>query len=65
MHDYRVLYGDRISNGEFRKFCGIGNIQTANKMLKKLFETKIGANKGSLYIIPSTINDRASIKNKK
>lgn len=58
MHDYRVLYGNRIGNREFREFCGVESISTANHMLKKLFKERIGKNKGSKYIIPEMKIDK-------
>ena len=55
MHDFRVLYGDHISNREFREFCGVGSWRTANEMLKKLFSNFTGEKKSRKYIIPSDI----------
>lgn len=55
MHDYRVLYGDEISNRQFREFVGVGSASTANKMLKRLFEKK-NSTKGTVYCIPKGIN---------
>ena len=55
MLDYRILYGDRITNHAFREFVGVSNIYTANHMLNKLFTGTEGKNKGRKYIIPPNI----------
>ena len=44
MHDYRALYGDEITNSQFREFAGVQSASTANKMLKRLFEKKNSTN---------------------
>lgn len=62
MSDYRVLYGDRISNREFREFVGVESIRTATKMLNRIIPEKIGKNKGTLYIIPTTFKTTGANK---
>ena len=62
LHDYRVLYGEVIGNREFREFCGVMSIRTANHILKSLLNQRIGKNKGSKYIIPEIIEGASKVK---
>ena len=52
MQDYRVLYGDEVTNRKFREFTGVRSASTAKRMLKRLCEQK-NATKGTVYCIPN------------
>lgn len=62
LYDYRALYGERISNREFRDFVGVDNIWTATKMLNRIAPEKIGKYKGTIHIIPSDIGEMKAAK---
>lgn len=51
MHDYRVLYGDEITNSQFREFVGVQSASTAKRMLQRVCEQK-NVTKGTIYRIP-------------
>lgn len=51
MRDYRVLYGEEITNRQFREFVGVSSASTAKRMLKRICEQK-NATKGTVYKIP-------------
>lgn len=47
-----MLWGERISNGEFREFMGIESEKTAYRLLKKLNFRSEGKFKDRTYLIP-------------
>lgn len=54
-HDYRVLYGNKITNREFRSFFLIDNPRIAQYILNTSNLQKVGSNRGTYYIIPEDI----------
>ncbi|MGN4126796.1 nuclease-related domain-containing protein [Lysinibacillus sphaericus] len=57
LHDYRLVVGNTVSNGEFRDFFGIPSDKVAYYLLKHLKFEVIGANKNRRYIIPESMLD--------
>lgn len=55
LRDYRILYGEWITNTAFRDFFGVESIQTANNMLNRLNLPSEGEKRGRKYRIPSQI----------
>jgi len=53
--DYRLLWGERISNGEFREFMGIECRKTAYRLLKSLNLETEGELRYKKYLIPRDI----------
>ena len=49
--DYKILYGNEITNVKFRQFTGIQNRTTAYKYLSKLGLPFIGNNRGRVYLL--------------
>ncbi|KGR80264.1 nuclease-related domain-containing protein [Ureibacillus manganicus] len=62
LDDYRLLWGDRISNREFREFIGLASQKTAYRILKILNFKSEGASKNKKYIIPRDIRERIDLK---
>ncbi|MFC7686577.1 nuclease-related domain-containing protein [Ureibacillus sp. GCM10028918] len=52
LHDYRLLWGERISNNEFREFVGIRSEKTAYRLLRKLNLNSEGNFKNRRYLVP-------------
>lgn len=59
LYDYRALYGEKITNRQFREFMGVENIWTATKMLNRAVPQKEGKNKGTVHFIPLEIRKSA------
>lgn len=57
LDDYRLLWGEQISNREFREFVGLTSEKTAFRILKSLNLKSIGANRNKKYIISSDIKN--------
>ncbi|MER2119838.1 MAG: nuclease-related domain-containing protein [Solibacillus sp.] len=55
LYHYRILFGDKISNREFRDFFGMVNIKTCSSILSRLGFEKCGSKRGTYYIIPENI----------
>lgn len=55
LQDYRLLWGNHISNREFREFVGLTSEKTAFRILNGLNMKSEGANKNRKYIISSII----------
>lgn len=55
LQDYRILYGEWITNAAFREFFGVKSIQTANKMLNRFNLQSQGEKRGRKYRIPLQI----------
>lgn len=51
LKDYKILYGNEITNARFRDFCGIGSPSTANNFLTRLQLPFKGKNKGRVYLL--------------
>lgn len=55
LHDYRLLWGERISKSRFCDYIGIDSPKTAYRLLSGLNLKTEGANRNRKYIIPSNI----------
>lgn len=55
LNDYRLLWGEWISNSEFREFFGISPEKTAYRLLKQLDLASKGNFKDRVYHIPADI----------
>ena len=55
LHDYRVLFGEWISNREFREFFFIESQHSASKLLKRMDLKSKGTTKDRSYLIPEGI----------
>jgi len=55
LHDYRVLFGQEISNRQFREFAEVGSPDTAYKILSRLLLTRKGSKRNATYLIPEDI----------
>lgn len=55
LHDYRVLFDERITNRAFREFFFIDNDSLVNKILKRLEFYYEGKTKSRRYLIPKDI----------
>lgn len=51
LKDYRLLYGETITNKRFREFCVIESIYAASRFLKEMNLPYTGNNKGRRYFI--------------
>jgi len=57
LDDFRLLWGEKISNREFMNYVGISSDKTALRLLKSLNLMFEGANRNRKYIIPSNIQN--------
>lgn len=64
LHDYRLLWGEGISNSEFREFVGIASEKTAYRILNMLNLRSKGKFRDRVYLIPADIL-KMSDKNQK
>ena len=57
LYHYRILISEKITNKQFREFCGIHSLQAASKLLVRLGLERHGTKKGTYYIIPEKISE--------
>ncbi|RHW40112.1 NERD domain-containing protein [Lysinibacillus yapensis] len=62
LNDYRLLWGERLTNGEFREFFGIESRKTAYRILNSLDLKCEGERRYKNYLIPSTISEMSHRK---
>ncbi|WP_318507479.1 hypothetical protein [Bacillus sp. T3] len=51
LRDYFLLWGEEITNAQFRWFLGVDSVHVASKMLKKLNLPSRGQNKYRVYLL--------------
>lgn len=52
LHDYALLFGQKITNAECREFLGIESESIARKILTSICIESVGENKNRSYILP-------------
>lgn len=55
LYDYRTLYGEEITNRQFRAFAEIKSRHTAYSMLSRILKNCIENGRGSKFIIPENV----------
>lgn len=55
LHDYKILFGERLTNRTFREFFGIADVKVAGNLLAQLNLEGIGERKKREYIIPESV----------
>jgi hypothetical protein len=53
LEDYALLYGETISNSQFRDFLQLPSRHMAKRLLTSMDLTSIGVNKGRKYVLPA------------